>query len=431
MQYHNSNGSGRKPFRNPFGRGVARSVLLVGLAAGTACSSLLDVTNPGVVKSSDLSNAALAPTLDAAALGTFDCAFAQYVATAGVLSEEYIISNSFVDANQWGWRGVETKTQPGTCPTSRATTSLGFYTPLQSARFQAEDAAKRIAAFPDSAVPNRANMLAELTTYAAYSYVLLGEGMCQMTVDNGPLITRDSTFKIAIAKFTQALALAQTANYAAMTNMALVGRARAELDIGDLTHAKADAQAVPAGFVRNADYSETTVSRENRIYNLTIRNDFISVGPNYRNLTVGGVPDPRVPVLNTGRFGNDAVTPQWQQRKFIGSGAVPMPIASWQEAQLIYAEAAGGQDAKDAINRVRAFRGVAPLNGTEGSDIEAIVLEERRRDLFSEGQRLGDMLRKNIPFPSGVNHKGQTYGPTTCVPLPDVETQNNPNLRGS
>jgi hypothetical protein len=41
------------------------------------------------------------------------------------------------------------------------------------------------------------------------------------------------------------------------------------------------------------------------------------------------------------------------------------------------------------------------------------------------------MLRKNIPFPTGVNHKGQTYGPTTCVPLPDVETQNNPNLRGS
>ena len=427
MQYHNSNRSGR----TTSGRGVVKSILMLGLAATTACTSLLDVTNPGVVKSSDLSDPALAPTLDAAALGTFNCAFAQYVATAGVLSGEYVVSNSFVDANQWGWRGVETKTQPGTCPGSRATTSLGFYTPMQSARFQTEDAARRITAFTAANVPNRANMLAELTTYAAYSYVLLGEGMCQMTVDNGPLITRDSTFKIAVAKFTQALTLAQAANYAAMTNMALVGRARASLDLGNLDAAKADAQAVPAGFVRNADYSETTVARENRIYNLTIRNDFLSVGPDYRNLTVRGVPDPRVPVLNTGRFGNDAVTPQWQQRKYTTSGAVPMPIASWAEAQLIYAEAAGGQDAKDAINRVRASRGVAPLDGSEGSDIVAIVLEERRRELFSEGQRLGDMLRKNIPFPSGVNHKGQTYGPTTCAPLPDVETQNNPNLRGS
>ena len=427
MQYHNSNRSGRKTS----GRGALKSILILGLAAATACTSLLDVTNPGVVKSSDLSDPALAPTLDAAALGTFNCAFAQYVATAGVLSGEYVVSNSFVDANQWGWRGVETKTQPGTCPGSRATTSLGFYTPMQSARFQAEDAARRITAFTVADVPTRANMLAELTTYAAYSYVLLGEGMCQMTVDNGPLITRDSTFKIAVAKFTEALSLAQAANYAAMTNMALVGRARASLDLGNLDAAKADAQAVPAGFVRNADYSETTVTRENRIYNLTIRNDYLSVGPDYRSLTVGGVADPRVPVLNTGRFGNDAVTPQWQQRKYTTSGAVPMPIASWAEAQLIYAEAAGGQDAKDAINRVRASRGVAPLDGTEGSDIEAIVLEERRRELFSEGQRLGDMLRKNIPFPSGVNHKGQTYGPTTCAPLPDVETQNNPFLRGS
>jgi hypothetical protein len=38
------------------------------------------------------------------------------------------------------------------------------------------------------------------------------------------------------------------------------------------------------------------------------------------------------------------------------------------------------------------------------------------------------MLRYNLPFPSGVNRKGQTYSNLTCVPLPDVETQNNPNL---
>jgi hypothetical protein len=40
------------------------------------------------------------------------------------------------------------------------------------------------------------------------------------------------------------------------------------------------------------------------------------------------------------------------------------------------------------------------------------------------------MLRKNIPFPSGVNFKNQLFGPMTCVPLPDVEMLNNPNLKG-
>lgn len=426
MRYQSSHGRGGRAF----GRGITGSVLIFLLAGSTACNSLLDVTNPGVVKSGDLADPALAPTLDAAALASFDCAFAQFAATGGVLSGEYVVSNSFVDANQWGWRGVETVTQPGTCPTSRATTSLGFYTPMQSARFQAEDAAKRISAFTDDQVPNRANMLAELTTYAAYTYVLLGEGMCKMVVDNGPAITRDSSFKIAVSKFTDALSLAQKANYAAMTNMAHVGRARAELDLGNLAAAAADAQAVPSGFVRNAQYSESTVARENRIYNLTIRNDFLSVGPDYRNLTVNGSPDPRVPVLNTGRNGNDAVTPQWQQRK-ITSASASIPIASWAEAQLIYAEATGGQPAIDAINAVRATHNIAPLDNSAASDIESTVLEERRRELFSQGNRLGDMLRENIPFPSGVNHKGQTYGPTTCVPLPNVETQNNPNLRGS
>ena len=63
-----------------------------------------------------------------------------------------------------------------------------------------------------------------------------------------------------------------------------------------------------------------------------------------------------------------------------------------------------------------------------GDDFETAVLEERRRQLFSEGQRYGDMLRKNLPFQTGTNRKGQTYSNLTCVPLPDVETLNNPNL---
>jgi hypothetical protein len=119
-----------------------------------------------------------------------------------------------------------------------------------------------------------------------------------------------------------------------------------------------------------------------------------------------------------------------QQQKFIGSGAVPLPIASWNEAQLILAEAVGGQAGIDAINRVRAANGVTtPLVADPASDITALVIEERRRQLFSEGHRLNDMLRKNIPSITGVNRKGQTFGTVTCVPLPDVETQNNPNFK--
>ena len=63
------------------------------------------------------------------------------------------------------------------------------------------------------------------------------------------------------------------------------------------------------------------------------------------------------------------------------------------------------------------------------SEWTTFVLEERRRQLFSEGQRYGDMLRYNLPFTKGLTLKGNIYSDLTCVPLPDVETRNNPNFR--
>ena len=64
-----------------------------------------------------------------------------------------------------------------------------------------------------------------------------------------------------------------------------------------------------------------------------------------------------------------------------------------------------------------------------GQAFTDLVLEERRRQLFSEGQRYGDMLRYNLPFTKGLTIKGNTYSDLTCVPLPDVETRNNPNFK--
>jgi hypothetical protein len=305
---------------------------------------------------------------------------------------------------------------------------MGFYTPLQQARFQLDEAATRVTAFSAAQVPTRTKILTEMLAYAGYAYTLLAEGMCDMTVDGGPRMTRAQVLAIAEKRFTDAIAIAGAD--ASLKNMATVGRARVRLDLGNLSGAATDAAAIPTGFVRNAEYSETTPTRENRLYNLTVRNDYLSVGEAYRGLTVGTQPDPRVRVTDMKRRGSDNTTPVFQQQKFIGSGAVPLPIASWNEAQLILAEAVGGQAGIDAINRVRAANGVtAPLVADPASDITALVIEERRRQLFSEGHRLNDMLRKNIPFITGVNRKGQTFGTVTCVPLPDVETQNNPNFK--
>jgi len=116
-------------------------------------------------------------------------------------------------------------------------------------------------------------------------------------------------------------------------------------------------------------------------------------------------------------------------RQMLGNG--PLALASWNEAQLIYAEAVGGQAGFDAINRVRTANQVPTLTGPvpTGQAFTDLVLEERRRQLFMEGQRYGDMLRYNLPFTKGLTIKGNTYSDLTCVPLPDVETRNNPNFK--
>lgn len=420
--------------RRMTGRRTLSALLALSLAASTACNSLLTVDNPGRVPADALNDPALMPILEAASIQQFQCGFAQFVSTAGMLSGEYLSANGFVDNHSWEWRGdPEIRNSPGTCPTSRATTSMGFYSPLQQARFQLDDAATRLETFTDADVPNRARFVTEMRAYAGYAYALLAEGMCRMTLDNGPAMTRAEVLAIAETRFTDAIARATAINDASLKNMALVGRARVRLDLGNLGGAAADAALVPQGFVRSAEFSETTPARENRLYNLTVRNDFLSVADAYRGLTVGTQADPRVKVTYMNRNGSDNVTPIWQQQKFTGSGGVALPIASWNEAQLILAEAVGGQGGIDAINRVRTANGVTtPLVADPASDITPLVLEERRRQLFSEGHRYVDMLRKNLPFYMGVNgqnRKGQSFGIVTCVPLPDVETQNNPNFK--
>lgn len=408
-------------------------------ASGTvACNSLLDVSNPASVPDASLSDPTLAPTLASAAMQTLQCGVMQFAATTGMLSGEYLSANGFVDNHPWEWRGVvQIKGAPGSCTYGRGTTAMGFYTPLQQARFQLDDAFDRLDKFTDAQVPGRLGLMAAMRAYAGYSYLLLGESMCDMTVNGGPKITRDSAVALAEARFTDAITRATAVGDQSLLNMALVGRARARLDLKKLPEAATDAALVPAGFVRNAEFTDgAAATRENRIYNLTIRNDYLSVADAYRNLTVNGVagsvPDPRVKVKDAGRVANDGVTPMWQQQKFIAQLAgTPIPIASWNEAQLILAEAVGGQDGLDAINRVRTANGVPTLAGPAptGQAFTDLILEERRRQLFSEGQRYVDMLRYNLPFASGVNRKGQTYSDLTCVPLPDVETLNNPNLK--
>jgi hypothetical protein len=367
-------------------------------------------------------------------LGRFECAYSSYVITTGVLANEFINASTWLNLNGWGWKGVEVYSIAGGCPAGRDATDIGAYTPMQQARYLAEESARRIEGFPAEEITgNKTEMLAQLYTYAGYATELLGEGFCEMAIDLGPLMTRQQVFTQAEQRFTTALGHAQTLGNPRLEMLARVGRARARLNKGDLAGAATDAEMITdENFVYNAEMSTVNGIRENRVYNLNRRNAYLSVEPTaYAGLQVGGVPDTRVRVVlgtvasGATLIGHDGRTQHYWQMKYNDAGA-DIPLASWFEAQLILAEARPA-DAVAAINRIRAKQGL-PLV-TAGGDVRALVIEERRRQLFAEGHRLNDMLRFNIPFPTGANHKGQTLGPITCMPLPNQEKLNNPNLR--
>jgi len=80
---------------------IRRAMLVVSLTGLGACNSLLEVEVPGRVTADALSDPGLAPILHAAALQSAQCAFAQYVATGGMLAGEYVSSNGFVDNHPW------------------------------------------------------------------------------------------------------------------------------------------------------------------------------------------------------------------------------------------------------------------------------------------------------------------------------------------
>ena len=149
-----------------------------------------------------------------------------------------------------------------------------------------------------------------------------------------------------------------------------------------------------------------------------------------------GTPDPRVHVVDQGRTAaSDDLTPLWTQQKYPVQDS-PMPIARYAEAQLIMAEAAGGQTAVDIINELHAAAGLPAFPGGNDAEIREQLIEERNRELFLEGQHFYTKIRLNLPFTpatgvvfqEGSGPKGGFYGGTTCLPLPLLEKNNNPNI---
>lgn len=388
----------------------------------TACDldKLLEIETPSRVAEDRYLVPENASLIVTSAVADFECALGAYIVAGGLAAGE--LSDGTQTASRWSYDRRDVLPSDAHYSTFGCA-AIGVYTPINTARFTNDQAARLLAGWTDAQVANRQRLLATSSALAGYSLLMLGEGFCSGVIDVGPELTSAQIFDSAEVRFTTAITAAQAAGDANLLNLARVGRARARRDGGDLAGAAADAALVPVNFVYSASASTSASRRNNRVYAQN-SGGAVTVAEPYRNLD-----DPRVPTEFAGRNTSDQQQ-LWFQEKYT-SITSPTPIATGEEAQLILAEARGGAEGVQILNDLRAAEGLDPLTAAQAADFTAALYEERSRWLWLEGQRWFDLRHANLPLvpaPGTEYRKGGIYGDQRCWPLPDVEKLSNPNI---
>lgn len=436
---------------------ATRGALAVGVfAAASACSTdkILKVEDVDVATPASLSTPTALPILLGGAVAQFHSAYigtgnnnesSGQIGYSGLLADEFRSSDTFPTRNQVDQRAIQLDN----------TSNESQFIILSQARAAAQIASTRYKEFGPSQ-PG----LALAYALDGYSTILFGEDYCSgvpfstltdagATIYGQPLATAQ-IFQRAVAKFDSALAApGVTAEY---RNLALVGKARAQLDLGLFADAGATAKQVTPGFQFIVESSLTTSGQYNGVYTFNVNVKRLTLvdreGVNGLDYLTAG--DPRISFTDRRATGFDKSTNLIVSNKY-SSRSSPAVLASYTEAQLIVAESelaannyAGAGGTLEILNRLRAAATftpaavLAPLPAAVGKPAQVDQLfRERAFWLYLTAHRLGDMRRLirqyartvDTVFPTGPFFKGNTYGADVNFPVPEVE-KNNPNFKG-
>ena len=197
------------------------------------------------------------------------------------------------------------------------------------------------------------------------------------------------------------------------------------------------ARGLPPGFSFTVAYSNAEDDTRNKQWEFNIDDENVTVAEPYRDVQYEGVPDPRINVIDLG-----VTNPQTGLAIFVSDkypeASTPVEVASWEEAQLIIAEAAiedGNYGAAVAIfNALHDAVGLpAYAGGLNEEELMDQLIYERAAEMYLEGHHLQDLKRLDIELypPTGTDDGfGGAYGDQICFDMPATEFQNNSTITG-
>jgi hypothetical protein len=389
----------------------------------------LSVTNPTVIDANGFNPGADEPTLALSAQSNFYLAYQDAALYGGMISDEEWTAAIRLQTN-----AIASRNFVGTDDIN-----VDFFSPFSIALASNINAATLFQTGDSAATDLN---LATVQMNAGFTFEIMAETMCAATVLKGPQISDAQMLDSAVARFTTAVTIATAAGPGGATIVAQsnVGLARAYLQNGQYANAVAAAALVPMGFsdsIVTTANSSTLTTLANQIY-LTMAQGQLVVPALYRDLD-----DPRVPSDSTSCTLTNGTLPCVLQLKYTGF-ASNIRLASTLEAQFIAAEAqlhlsGSTGPAITVINAERVPNGQGMYAGaTDTLSVLTELLNQRAREFWMEGKKLGD-LRRNPSVPltgvlteaNGAPFYGAgaaTFGSTFCVPIPPEETGANPNL---
>jgi starch-binding outer membrane protein, SusD/RagB family len=419
---------------------------------------LLAPQNPGVIDPASVSSPPAAVALRAGALSQLKARTAGGESVwlyGGLLADEWKSSDTFSQRNETDQRSIQT---------SNANTSAA-YASLQQARGYTRTAIEKSVQF----TPTASGDIGEMWFTLGFLEMSLAENFCNgipmtNTVNGIPIygqpLKNSEIYTIAVTHFDSALALATgtDAKSVLVKNAALIGKARALLNLGQVSAAGPLVSSVATSYNYSLTFDLTTGDQQ--LWALNNSAGRYTVSDSVDNIT-GTIPnatpfvsskDPRVPaLLSTKPKAFDSVTPLFAQQIFAGRSD-PIPLVSGIDARLIEAETklqagdyAGMMVILNALRTTSQTIGpykvpvMAALTTTPTTKDQAVNLFFREAAYwqFGRGQRLPNMRREirlygktqDQVFPTGNFHKGGTFGPDVTIPVPDQELA-NPNFHG-